>query len=123
MTPTNPADLSGREFFARVIKETVTDVLWYGIGTLIITLLGQLSWWLGVILAGAFVVIVVAQTIHTFIGAILGLVLIPMMIYEKIQGRYVDVGEQVYLVLANILQVLVTVFLIGCGFWLYRVFF
>jgi hypothetical protein len=121
--PKVAAEMSGRDFFSQALKDSISDVLWYGVGTVVIILLGSLSWWLGVVLSGLFAVIVLVSVIQTGAVTVLGLASIPLAIDEKRQGRCVDRGEQVYLAVANVIKILDKAILVAYTYVLYRVYF
>lgn len=121
--PRVAAEMSGREVFARVLRDSISNILWYGAGTVVIVLLGSLSWWLGIVLAGLLAAIVLVSVIQTGAVSILGLVTIPLAINERRNRRHVDWAEQVYLAIANIVQILEMAVLITYVYVLYRVFF
>jgi hypothetical protein len=121
--PKVAAEMSGREIFAHALRDSISDVLLYGVGAVVIILLGSLSWWLGLVLSGLFAVIVLVSVIQTGAVTVLGLASIPLAINEKRQGRYVDWGEQVYLAVANVIKILDKAILVAYTYVLYRVYF
>lgn len=123
MPKRDPASMSGREVFVQVTWNAIANVLWYGGATLIIVLVGKFIWWLGVGLFGIFALIMVASTFQTLVVTVLGIISIPLGIYERLKGRSVDFSEQAWLWAGNMMQLIELMILGGYVFWLFRQFF
>jgi hypothetical protein len=116
--------LTDREIFAKVWRDSIKNVLWYGAQVIVIAVIGAfVSWWVGIALWAICGLVLIAGGIQTLFVALLGIILIPWTIYESLKGREVDGKGQLHLAAGQVIQ-LIEMGVYACYFyWLYTIFF
>ncbi len=79
--------MEGNQVFARVVGEALSNSIFFGILVVVFILLGKLWWWLGVIAAGIYLVIVALSILQTLLTIVMGFIGWPMFVYFKIKGE------------------------------------
>jgi len=117
------SSMDDRDIFFTVLRNSIGNVIWYGIAAIVIVLIGRISWWLGVILFAMFVLVSIIGILQTIFVTLLGVVMIPFSIYEHFKGRTARGREQLYLGAGNLIQLLEVLIFAGYIFWLFKRFF
>jgi Cu/Ag efflux pump CusA len=121
---TDDPDFDDRALFFHILKEAVSNVLWYGAATIVIFLVAVFLWrWLAISLFAIFALIMVFSIFQAVGSVVLSIVSIPLSIYEKLKGRSGRAREQFWLNAASIVQALELFVLGNYCFWLFRVLF
>ncbi len=128
--------MSDKEFFFAMSKQTIGMIVMFAVITLIIFLLGKLSWWLGVILFVIFCLICVISSLQSVFGSILGIFssifyfscLIYANLSKNTEFKKETIGDgktsdQTYIFLGSIVHLISALLLISFNFFLYTFFF
>lgn len=124
ISPRMAFPLTDREIFLKVSKDSFKNVIWYGGLVVVIALVGKgLWWWVGIVLWGAWTLLLVASILQTLIVAILGIITVPLSVSERLKGREVDGNGQLYLAAGQVIQLIEMGVYVSYFYWLYTVFF
>lgn len=121
--PRDATSMVGSEVLARVVGESISNVVFYGIVTVVIFFIGKLSWWIGVILFGAFALFMLIGVLQFLITSGLGVVAFIGYSYRTLKGERGIMGEQSFLMAGSIIQGIENAIYVFYFVYLYRVFF
>jgi hypothetical protein len=75
--------ITNQEVFAKVFPDAIKTFL-YGAAVGVIILVSKISWWLGIILAGLYAILISIETIRIAVVTVLGMVVFPLESNSKI---------------------------------------
>jgi hypothetical protein len=121
--PRNASSMAGNEIFARVFGESISNIIFYGIGAVVIFFISNFSWWIGIILFGAFALFLAISALQFIFTSGLGLIAFVGYLYRTLKGERGFMGEQSFLMAASFVQGVEHVIYAFYLLYLYRVFF
>ena len=120
----NLADLSEKEVFSRVLRDSLSNAFWFGLGAGVIWLIGRFSWRVGVVLFVIYALVTVADALMVLITSLLpSFVTIPMAIRSSFGGDRAALGKESFMLAALVVRLLEATLGIVLGIFLYRFFF
>lgn len=120
----NLADLSEKDVFFKVLRDSVSNTFWFGLGAGVIWLLGGFSWWIGVVLFVIYALVTVADALMVLITSLLpSFITVPMAIRSSFAGERAALGKESFMIAALVVRLLEATIGIVLGIFLYRFFF
>jgi hypothetical protein len=118
-------DILAKDVFTKVLKDAIKNIVFYGIGALVIAFIGNaLSFRIfGIILAGLFAFIVLLSLIPFLFSFIAGLVAGISAIVEAARGNKKELNKQGYLWAGTIVQLVENTICLLYVLYLYKAFF
>lgn len=118
------ADVSEKEIFFRVFRDSVANTFFFGLGAVIIWFVGKSFWWIGVVLLVIYALIIVADALIILLTNLIpSLITIPVAVCSSFNGDRAAVGKESILLAAQIIRLLEAAIGITFGVLLYRSFF
>src|SRR6266851_1356080 len=107
-----------------VLVKAIKNIIFYGIATVGIRLIGGYVWWMGVALS-IFLALTVAVNIWLYVTSTVSLLMPhrPTNAFERLQAKYAPASDNRYLVAASICRFVKEAICVGYLVYLYRFFF
>ena len=118
-------DMQAKDVFKKVLKDSISNIIFYGIGTLIIAFIGNAIGLriVALILAGIFVVIVAISLIPFLISFFIGIIGLFVSIAEAKKGDDESIKKQGYLWAGTLAQLVENLIFLCYIYYLYNAFF
>ena len=118
-------EMQTRDVFNKVLKDAIKNIIFYGIGTVVIVFIGNTLHlrFLGIIIAGIFTFIILLSLVPFLISFVADLIGIPLAIFERIKGNRNALKEKSYLTAGTIVLFIENAVCLLYVFYLYKTFF
>jgi small-conductance mechanosensitive channel len=118
-------DMQAKDVFKKVLKDSIRNIIFYGIGTLAIAFIGNAIGLriVALIMAGIFVVIVAISLIPFLISFFVGIIGLFASIAETNKGNYEPLKKQGYLWAGTLVQLVENLVCLYYISYLYNAFF
>ena len=118
------ASMDEREVFARVLRNGISNTIWFGIGAVVIWLIGKFFWSVGVGLFLIYALITVIDCLWIVISTLLpSFVATPVAISSALRGDREALGKEGYMLAALLVRLLEAGISVIATLYLYYFFF
>ncbi|RMG00736.1 MAG: hypothetical protein D6735_13085 [Acidobacteria bacterium] len=117
------SSMAGSEVFARVFGESVSNIIFYGIVVFVIFIVGKFSWWIGVILFGAYTLLFVVLFLQFIFAAGSVIIILIVNVYKSLRGEKGNWKDALFMLSASLVQGIERAVYALCVFNLYQIFF
>jgi small-conductance mechanosensitive channel len=116
--------MNHKEIFKKVFADAILNVIFYGIGVLVIVFtINVLKWeMMGLGAGGILAIVTLFSLIPFLISFVAGIVAIPLALKEKLAGNNEAFADQCWLWAGNIVQLIENSILVLYLFFLYRIY-
>lgn len=96
--------MEDKKLFIKVLTDAIKNIIYFGIGSIVIIMIANILHWrvFALIFAGLFTIIVVISLIPFLIAFVSGIIVIPITIKEKNEGKIESFKNQCWFMVRNI---------------------